>query len=162
MRHKFMFALQKNVNSPIRSSIAKIWLKFIENPPVNAIFFQDSFSRWGGKRASLLHTANTKQAIEQWFLEIIFAKLYPTYVISFPNQRVFEGKNIEAFRFGKILKDLGRVDAESWSVEESIEGRARWSGRGIPWFWREIGPIEEGRNRARKQSRGRRQDRTSR
>lgn len=49
MRHKFMFALQKNVNSPIRSSIAKIWLKFIENPPVNAIFFQDSFSRWGRK-----------------------------------------------------------------------------------------------------------------
>lgn len=49
MQHKFMFALQKNVNSPIRSSIAKVWLKFIENPLANAIFFQDSFNSRKGR-----------------------------------------------------------------------------------------------------------------
>ena len=44
IQHKFMFALQKNVNSPIRFlQLARVWFKFIENPLANAIFFQDSF-----------------------------------------------------------------------------------------------------------------------
>lgn len=72
MRHKFMFALQKNVNSPIRSSIAKIWLKFIENPLVNAIFFQRSFSRWAKKRAFVArHTKPNVEQRDQSFLDEI-------------------------------------------------------------------------------------------
>lgn len=91
MRHKFMFALQKNVNSPIRSSIAKIWLKFIENPLVNAISLQDSFSRGEWKRAFVargIRTMRPRSITEREiileiisFLSSIIFHLFPTFKI---------------------------------------------------------------------------------